>query len=714
MEGIAFKRADRVADEAYDIGADDIRRHDAGNKYILQEKAVLSERDFILERGKLQLLNPEHQNLGVDIEDSRYWYPPELEAEKGLEQWMRRLPKVGEDVPLADLSPVQQAICEKQGLDEPQTRAVRAILANKVLLLTGGAGVGKTHVIAAAVMCLVAAGFEARGMAFAGKAADRMKQAFKRYQVPGEASTIHKALQFRKGGFTLQMLGETFIFVDECSMLPNWLLWAVVSRLAPGAHLILVGDWQQLPPIGYGCPFYDLVQHGAPRIHLAKNYRQQDQQGILKMAEGVLHRTRPKTGDIEACVNLLFGVDPANFDPAFNDLIQKHGFQDFEDWQVITWKNETVERLNLMAQRIINPHGEALASYPCWKLGRDSRGRPEVTAEIRQGDKVLVVKNNTTLEVFNGQTGKAMEVVMKPKLVQRKSAEGWEIQEGDIMPHLRVEITGRLVDIPEDEIEKHLQLGYVITVHKAQGSDWPTVILAQPGKVRDDTAKKFWYTSITRAKNHLVILSDLRTNSWWQNASADFVEPPSSLMVRLERPCAFCEDSGEPCACNDGRGTAEWVAQQVLPQLDSLHLNDPATDHASVICGRCEEQFADCPACTGQHPHPDPHDEPPVLIYQDARPTELIQAAPMLPVIVTGAGVGIPRWYTLRSFKTSDIPTGPVPTDGLKQLAAGLKAMADHQHDPDYGLAAGRAAVAEQKDLERIQREFLALDLEVA
>ena len=116
---------------------------------------------------------------------------------------------------------------------------------------------------------------------------------------------------------------------------------------------------------------------------------------------------------------------------------------------------------------------------------------------------------------------------------------------------LRVEITGRMVDIPEDECERHLQLGYVITVHKAQGSDWDRVIVMQPGAVRDDTARRFFYTALTRAKTQLAIISTLRPIAWWTNASADTPEKPSSLMKRLARPapCIWCEYEG--CAVCD-------------------------------------------------------------------------------------------------------------------------------------------------------------------
>jgi len=434
-----------------------------------------------------------------------------------------------------------------------------------------------THVVAALAQCLLADRRSVRGMAFAGKAADRMREAFDQYGVMAEASTIHKALGFQKRGFTVDVLPEDLIVIDEASMLPNWLLWAVIMRMKPGATLILVGDPNQLPPIGYGTPFTDLIKHGCPRAHLSRNYRQADQQGILHMAEGILERRRPAPAD---CVEMHLGVDPAALEELFDGLVQQHGGQDFEAWQIITYTNEIAERYNLRAQNIINPDGTPLFEYPLWKLGTGERNRPLHHAEIRTGDKVIVVKNSTLLSIFNGQTGRVVGLVSKAKQVNRKGLDGrWEEAVGEIMPHLRVEITGRAVDIPEDEVEKYLQLGYIITVHKAQGSDWDRVIVMQPGKVRDDTAKRFFYTACSRAKNHLCIVSGLRVVAWWTNAAADAPDEPSSLLVRLSRPapCVWCGHEG--CGVCDpeiaAAAEAKWGPDPLVEQDDPFLADGP-------------------------------------------------------------------------------------------------------------------------------------------
>lgn len=528
VDGVGFGKADKIALHLK-IDAEDVRRQEAGNRYILQQKGVLTAPALVSERARLNLRNPEHLGTGIILEDDLYWLPEELAAEKGLARWLQG---VEQSVQPVDLTDAQQAIFQRLELDEVQGDAARRALSSRVLALTGGAGCGKTHVIAAIALAARAGGKEVRGMAFAGKAADRMREQFDKYGVMAEATTIHKALEFRRSGFQLEQLAEDIIFIDEASMLPNWLLWAVVERLKPGATLILVGDPNQLPPIGHGAPFSDAIEYGIPRAHLSRNYRQRDQQGILHMAEGVLHKRRPPA---DPYVQLQFGVQQADLERTFNQLVRDHGGQDFENWQIITYTNDTVERSNLAAQAIINPLGEPVAEYACWRLGTDL-GRPRVKAQLRIGDKVLVIKNSTTLEVFNGQTGRVRGVTLKPKKTVRHSPEGgWEEVEGEVMRHIRVEITERLIDVPEDEVEKYLQLGYVITVHKAQGSDWERVIIFQPEKVRTDTSRRFFYTAITRAKNLLIVVSSQSMTQWWMNASADAPAIQTTLAKRLEQ-----------------------------------------------------------------------------------------------------------------------------------------------------------------------------------
>ena len=556
VEGIGWVKADRIALNDYGIEQDDVRRHHAGNRAILEQAGVVTEREFVGERIKKNLYDPAHKLASVELEHGRVWLPAELQAERGLARWMAGLSPLSH-VPA--LSESHQAICDDMRLDEVQSAAVAAALSTPVLVLTGGAGCGKTYVIAALARCLLSDRQTMRGMAFAGKAADRMREAFDAANVQVEASTIHRGLGYHpRTGFSPDVIAENLVVLDESSMLPNLLLWEVVKRLN-GARLVLVGDDGQLPPIGYGTPFGDLIAHGAARVHLSRNYRQVGQQGILNLAQGI--RNCERVAADPACVELRFGVDGTESDTTFDALISDQRSLGFDSWQCISWRNEEVERYNLRAQAILNPDADGLFEYPCWKLGTvPGTRRPAVLAEVREGDKIIIIKNNATLNIFNGQTGRAEQIVNRPSIISRSvlcsspefaaqwrgTPEGlaaliargsaqWIELAGPVEQHLRVTISGRDVHIPLSDVEKYVQLGYVITVHKAQGSDWDRVIIMQPGKVRAEMAKRFFYTASTRAKTRLTIVSSLRPVAWWTNAACDAPDVPSSLIERIRQ-----------------------------------------------------------------------------------------------------------------------------------------------------------------------------------
>lgn len=528
IDGIGFKKADRVAQENYNLDKEDPRRHEAGNRHILQTYGVIDGQELGRQRAKLGLTNTEHAEAGIILEDGLYWLKEELEAELGLERWIRNADK---ELKLAKLDKQQKAICERLKLDDQQTYAVRVALGNKITCLTGGAGTGKTHVIAAIAMCGAVKNEASVGMAFAGKAADRMREAFEKYGIMAEASTIHRALGWDGKRWQDAIRYEHQIILDECSMIPNTLLWQVVNHASAQSRILLVGDPNQLPPIGYGEPFRSAIESGVARVHLAKNYRQKDQQGILKVAEGILERVRPEP---DKCVDFKLGLDESLIKVEFESLVRESVGTPLDGWQAITWQNENVEKFNLIAQDVINPKGEPLFEYPLWKLSSPKSKRPDKFAEIRKGDKIIVIKNSTKLGIYNGQTAKVIGMINKPEIRQTPIGQTYE---GKPCNHLRIQIFGQssIIDIPEDDVPKHVQLGYIITVHKSQGSDWPHVIVMQPSKVREDTARKFFYTAVTRAKNKLSILSCQRTVQWWTNAASDAAPEPTTLMRRLER-----------------------------------------------------------------------------------------------------------------------------------------------------------------------------------
>lgn len=550
-KGLGWKKVDTNGLECFEVSNEDPRRHQAGNQSILEREASLRENAYKSERAKLNLYDTQHEALGVVVEDEgrgkRYWLERELQAEKGLRDFAIR------HVALSSVGTSKAHLMNVDGLgsiygvlDATQRGAVESALTEPMLLLTGGAGCGKTAVIAALCKGVSLMGRTARVMAFAGKAADRARQALQATGIEvskgapptkgqlerGEprieragtpVSTIHRALGFRGNYFSLERLEEDYIIVDESSMLPNWLLWAIVERMKPAARLILVGDDGQLPPIGYGFPFSDFITLGLPRVHLSKNYRQADVQGILELAQGI--RGSKRVSFDERCVETHLGTEESELKTTLQSLISRHGGLELDKWQVITWKNSDVQRFNLWIQAQINPRGEDLLEVPMWDMPRPEGQKRPIMGEIRVGDKVLVTQNNTELDIFNGQLGTALGIIYL-------KTSGFE------MPYLQIAIESRRINVPLELAEKYVSLGYCITVHKAQGSDWERCLIVQPSSIKSDLAQRWFYTAVTRAKNVLVLVSQKRASMWW----AEVKTPAPTLISSLIRRCRAEQD----------------------------------------------------------------------------------------------------------------------------------------------------------------------------
>ncbi|AWN24029.1 hypothetical protein DKM44_12950 [Deinococcus irradiatisoli] len=533
---IGFKLADRVA---LHLGTrlDSPRRHQSGNEYILSDDGTLPIRDFDVQRQKLDLTTRELSRIGTVEESGRVWLPEVLQAERDFAGWVSRLPTLGQQ-PLVRSVQITPELDHLLGeLDQPQRRAVlHAVYGHntQVMGLTGGAGTGKTAVVGGICKVARAEGLLVAVAAVAGKAADRIRESLAEKKTVAEyAGTIHKLLGYTGSAFTAGFLPYQLIILDESSMVTTMLLWEVVKRLQPGARLILVGDPGQLPPVGYGQPFSDLLTLGLPHAHLEHNYRSPHVQGIIRTANAIREGRVLKTpGD--SSLNVQVASDLSD---SATQLIESLKGTPLDDWQLITWRNDDVMAFNLAVQESLNPDGFPLFNFRVF-------GQTVDWAEVRQGDKVMVKNNAYEYGVFNGQLGQALDT-REVEIVQTREAETLEdwadadadgvIREVKRVLCVRVRIGSEIVNIPADEAHELLTLGYAITVHKAQGSDWETVIIYQPGAVAFD-AGRWWYTSVTRAKTRCEVLYEVKvkgddgTPLWWANTRRR-MEAGSSIFV---------------------------------------------------------------------------------------------------------------------------------------------------------------------------------------
>ncbi len=388
-----------------------------------------------------------------------------------------------------------------------QKEAVVAAARHKVLVITGGPGVGKTTIVRALLMVLDRAKLVIRLAAPTGRAAKRMAEATGR-----DATTIHRLLEIdpKTKGFTRTAqnpIEADALIVDEASMVDIELASSLLSALRPSTRLIFVGDVDQLPSVGPGAVLRDVIaSRVVPTVRLTQIFRQAEGSLIVENAhrlqEGLSPRSAEgKTGefyvlsrtDSDSAADTIRRLVTQNIPDAF-------GLDARRDVQVLTpmQKGKTgVLALNEMLQSALNPTG------PHVKRGAQT---------FRVGDKVMQLKNDYDRDVYNGDLGfiAAIDETARKVLVT---------------------MDGREVAYEEDDLE-NLTLAYATTIHKSQGSEYPAVVVPLLNEHFVMLARNLLYTAVTRGKRLVVLVCHphaLRT------AISDRIAEPreSALAARL-------------------------------------------------------------------------------------------------------------------------------------------------------------------------------------
>lgn len=531
VPGIGYQSARRIAIEAFDVPLDDEAHNLHGNRFVLERGGgVLTLNHYRNQRAKLRLAR-QHEALGIEIQQGHAWLSEELQAEMLVARWAADCKTSGglDD----DLDDHDRTLIRRHGLNQEQAHAIDMSLQNRAFLLTGGAGTGKTTTVAAMIDILRKRGLNVHVMTLAGKSAERVARACHKTDIRLTESntygtsrdgytpyvesaagmtfvtTIHRGLRATgRGEFLIEQLAAHVVIIDEASMVPTRLLAEILQRLKPNSRVILVGDDAQLPPIGFGSPFEDFIRLELPHVHLTQNYRQADQESIHIFATAMRNRQRIPFRNAPG-VTLHTG---ANTDEALLEVVEERLKRpprerdaplSVLEWQVLTSTNKVRARLNQLLQEYFNPDGDTLARV--WE-----NGQPQ---EVRRGDKIVIVRNDYEIDVMNGQTGLVTGAGRTP---------------GSIT----VMIDERLVDVPADLVASHVRLGYCITVHKAQGSSWHTVISVEDGHVWG-ASNRLYYTTCTRAEHHVAFIASLDAKSWWADVTKP--EPPrqSTLLARV-------------------------------------------------------------------------------------------------------------------------------------------------------------------------------------
>jgi exodeoxyribonuclease V alpha subunit len=376
-------------------------------------------------------------------------------------------------------------LSNKEGLtlNERQKEAVRLALTEKVSVLTGGPGTGKTTSMRALIRVLEVKKKKVILAAPTGRAAKRLSEA-----TGAPATTLHRLLELRPGtraSFNKENpLDADMVIVDEASMLDVLLMNTLVQAIPNGTHLLLVGDVDQLPSVGAGNVLSDIVtSQVVPVVRLDQIFRQGANSAIVTNAHRINQGEFPQTNreitdffffvedDTEKCSELVV-------DLVSERIPRKFGYDPIKDIQVLAPMHRTnagVGYLNTRLQEVLNPPQER-------KLERRSGGKL-----FRVGDKVMQLKNNYEKLVFNGDGGLITGIDTEDQLVQVKLEDG------------------RIVEYDYAELDE-LTLAYAVSVHKSQGSEYPVVVLPLVMSHYMMLQRNLIYTAVTRARKLVVLV----------------------------------------------------------------------------------------------------------------------------------------------------------------------------------------------------------------
>jgi exodeoxyribonuclease V alpha subunit len=372
---------------------------------------------------------------------------------------------------------------EKIKLSEDQREAIKTILSHRVAALTGGPGTGKTTALRGVVRLVQAARKTVVLAAPTGRAARRLSEA-----TGVDAMTLHRLLQLRpNGGYEVKApIDADIVIVDEASMMDLLLSQALLEAVPPGAHLLLVGDVDQLPPVGPGAVFWDVVKSEAvPVVSLHTIFRQEEGSAIVENAHRINRGEEPRTGKDVTDFYFFKQGKPEEAAALVVDLCasrvpDRFGLDPAEEIQVLAPVYGGacgVEALNSMLQATLNPPDPA----------KDERRYGNTT--FRVGDRVMQLVNDYDKQVFNGDLGRIIRIDPEEREVSVNFESDLSVMYG----------FGEL-----DE----LALAYATTIHKAQGSEYRAVIvpiLRQHGRVLD---RSLIYTAVSRARELVVLVGE--------------------------------------------------------------------------------------------------------------------------------------------------------------------------------------------------------------
>ena len=475
--------------EARDLLEQTLNLLESSRPVELEPSQVAQELAYLIEEDKVQ-------QIDTKIFDNSLFF-----AEEGIRSHLIRILEKGQSKK-QDLEIIQDHITtveEELGIkyDSIQKQAICDAIQNKVFILTGGPGTGKTTVINGiiAVYALLE-GLDLKKKsnlpillaAPTGRAARRMNE------LTGlPSATIHRHLSMTGDDDTSHLedyLDADFIIVDEFSMVDTWLANQLFSNISSNSKILIVGDSDQLPSVSPGQVLADLLQIPTiPQTRLERIYRQSEESTIVTLASQIRQGILPADFTQKKADRSYFEI-ASNHIPASIEKILGVAIRSgipARDIQVLApmYRGTAgIDAINQLMQDLLNPPQKDQLSFEA----------PQ--CHYRTGDKVIHLVNDAEVNVFNGDLGYITDLI-PGKYTESKQDE------------IVIDFDGNEVSYPRNEWYK-IRLAYAMSIHKSQGSEFPVVILPITSASKRMLERNLIYTAITRAKSKLILLGEIQ------------------------------------------------------------------------------------------------------------------------------------------------------------------------------------------------------------